>query len=51
MPAALWRIAPVLGAATYPFLSQLLSWLLITEHGSSSPDGLALAIFSAASRP
>jgi hypothetical protein len=37
-----WRIAPVLCAAAYPFLSQLLSWLLAVEHGSASPDGLAL---------
>src|SRR2546423_7237741 len=39
---ALWRIAPVLCAAAYPFLSQLLSRLLVVEHGSASPDSLAL---------
>ena len=39
---ALWRIAPLLCAAAYPFLSQLLSWLLVVGHGSASPDGLAL---------
>jgi hypothetical protein len=39
---ALWCIAPVLCAATYPLLSQLLSRLLVVEHGSASPDGLAL---------
>ena len=37
-----WRIAPILCAAAYPFLSQLLSWLLVVEHGSASPGGLAL---------
>jgi len=38
----LWRIGPVLCAAAYPFLSQLLSWLLVVQHGSASPDGFAL---------
>src|SRR3954468_14165764 len=37
-----WQIAPILCAAAYPFLSQMLSWLLVVEHGSASPDGLAL---------
>jgi hypothetical protein len=40
--AALWRIAPVLCAAAYPFLSQLLSQAIVAGHGSVSPDGLAL---------
>src|SRR5579871_5640881 len=39
---ALWRVAPVLSAAVYPFLSQLLSRLLVLAHGSTSPDGFAL---------
>jgi hypothetical protein len=38
---ALRRIAPVLCAAAYPLLSQLLSRLLVVEHGSPSPDGFA----------
>ncbi|HYM17826.1 MAG TPA: hypothetical protein VEU06_04630 [Micropepsaceae bacterium] len=38
----LWRTAPALCAAAYPFLSQLLSGLLVAGHGSASPDGLAL---------
>jgi hypothetical protein len=38
----LWRGAPILCAAAYPFLSQLLSGLLVAGHGSASPDGLAL---------
>jgi hypothetical protein len=36
------RVAPLLLAAAYPFLSQLLSQLLVVGHGSASPDGLAL---------
>ena len=42
LPVGLWRIAPILCAAAYPFLSQMLSWLLVVEHGSASPGGLAL---------
>jgi len=44
--AGLWRIAPVLCAAAYPFLSQLLSWLLVVAHGSASVDsgGLCFAV-------
>jgi len=36
------RVAPVLCAAAYPFLLQLLSSLLVSAHGSASPDGPAL---------
>src|SRR3954471_17483357 len=39
---ALWRIAPLLCAAAYPFLSQFLSRLLIATQGSASPDGFGL---------
>ena len=36
-----WRVAPLACAAAYPFLSQLLSGLLV-GRGSASPEGLAL---------
>ena len=44
--AGLWRLAPILCAAAYPFLSQLLSWSLIAAHGSASVDsgGLCVAV-------
>ena len=34
----LWALAPILCATAYPFLSQLLSWLLVTAHGSASAE-------------
>ena len=33
-----WPLVPVLCAAAYPFLSQFLSFLLVSEHGSASAD-------------
>jgi hypothetical protein len=39
---SVWRIAPVLCAAIYPFLLQLLSGVIVLERGSASPDGFAL---------
>jgi hypothetical protein len=37
--ARLSPLVPVVCAAAYPFLSQLLSWLLVLAHGSASADG------------
>ena len=39
---ALRRIAPVAYALAYPFLLQFVSWLLVSAHGSTAPDGPAL---------
>jgi len=36
------RITPVLCPVVYPFLLQTLSWLLVSAHGSTSPEGPAL---------
>jgi hypothetical protein len=37
-----WRLAPTICAATYPFASQGLSQLLVAAHGSAVPAGIAL---------